>query len=66
MYVLYTDDSILMGPDEKELEEVIALIKAQGLELTVDGDISDFLGVELKREADGSINCTQPQLIQKI
>ena len=66
IYVLYTDDSILMGTNEKELDEVIALIEAQGLELTVEGDISDFLGVELKREADGSINCTQPQLIKKI
>ena len=66
IYVLYTDDSILMGPDEKELDEIIKLLRKQGLDLTVEGDIADFLGVELKREPDGSINCTQPQLIKKI
>jgi hypothetical protein len=43
VYILYTDDSLLLGPDSKELEEIINEMKAIELDLTVEGDISDFL-----------------------
>ena len=33
IYVLYTDISILMGLDEKELNDVIRLLQEQGLDL---------------------------------
>jgi hypothetical protein len=41
-------------------------MKDVGLDLTVEGDISDFLGVNIQREADGTIHLTQPQLIDSI
>jgi hypothetical protein len=66
LYVLYTDDSILMGPDSKELDEIVERMRQQELELTEEGDIADFLGVELKRTKNGEIECTQPQLITSI
>jgi hypothetical protein len=66
MYVLYTDDSILMGPDSKELDQIVVRMRKQGLELTEEGDIADFLGVELKRTKEGQIECMQPQLIENI
>jgi hypothetical protein len=37
-----------------------------GLKLTVDGDVSDFLGVKIKHESDGMIHLTQPQIIDNI
>ena len=55
-----------MGPDSEELNEIVTRMRDQGLELTEEGDIEDFLGVELKRTDDGSIECTQPQLIESI
>jgi hypothetical protein len=45
VFTLYTDDSILAGPDPQELDDIIQEMKAVGLNLTVEGDISDFLGV---------------------
>ncbi len=48
IYVLYTNDSILTGSDLKELEKIIEDMKHAGLELTVEGDISDFLGVNIQ------------------
>jgi len=39
IYVLYTDDSILTGPDLKELDKIIEDMKQTGLDLTVEGDI---------------------------
>ena len=41
--VLYTDDSILAGPDNKELDKIVENLKAAGLKLAVEGNISDFL-----------------------
>jgi hypothetical protein len=44
IYVLYTDDSILAGPDQNEIEKAIEDIKAAGLDITVEGDLQEFLG----------------------
>ena len=66
MYVLYTDDSILAGPDPKELDDVLRQIRAVGLEVTSEGGLDDFLGVNIDRKEDGSVHLTQPRLIQSI
>jgi len=65
LYVLYTDDSILAGPDEDEIEQVIELIRKANLKITDEGDIQDFLGVNIKRKGK-EVEFTQPQLINKI
>ena len=66
IYALYTDDSILAGPNRREIDETINAIKAADLDITVEGDISDFLGVHNNQKDDGTIHLTQPQLIDKI
>jgi hypothetical protein len=66
MYVLYTDDSILAGPDLREIEECIEEMKKANLDITVEGDLSDFLGVNIDRLPDGSYHLSQPKLIDSI
>ena len=66
MYVLYTDDSILAGPDESEIEQIIKDMKKAKLDITIEGDLQDFLGVNIDRKPDGTIHLTQPQLIDQI
>jgi hypothetical protein len=66
VYVLYTDDSILAGPDEAELDHIVEDMQKVGLKLSVDGDVSDFLGVKIHHESDGTIHLTQPQIIDSI
>ena len=66
MYVLYTDDSILAGPDLAEVERAIEDIKRAKLNFTIEGNIQDFLGVNIDRKEDGSIHLTQPHLIDQI
>ena len=39
IYVLYTDDSVLFGPTQKEIDSCIEDIQAAGLKITVEGDI---------------------------
>jgi hypothetical protein len=66
IYVLYTDDSILTGPDKKEIDQVVEAIKKAKLKITVEGEVTDFLGVKIDRREDGSIKFSQPHLIDKI
>ena len=66
MYALYTDDSILTGPDKKEIDQSIIDLKKAKLNITEEGDLEDFLGVRIERKEDGSVHLTQPQLIDQI
>jgi hypothetical protein len=45
MYVLYTDDSTMAGPDQNDIELVKEQIQLANLNITVEGDIQDFLGI---------------------
>jgi len=66
MCVLCTDDSILAGPDKEELQQVIANIKKAGLDVTEEGDIEDFLGVNIDRVDDKTFHLSQPHLIEQV
>ena len=66
LYVLYTDDSILDGPSEKEIDQIIKELRKAKLDLTVEGDLEDFLGVNIEKKKYGTIHLTQPHLIDKI
>jgi Reverse transcriptase (RNA-dependent DNA polymerase) len=67
MYVLYTDDSLLAGPDEKEIESIIRELQTKSkLTITVEGDLADFLGVSIDRRKNGTIHLSQPHLIDQI
>jgi len=63
---LYTNDSILVGPDDDELDAVVNAMQTSGLKLTVEGKINIFLGVNMDRRDDGTINLMQPHLIDQI
>ena len=66
IYVLYTDDSILTGPNKDEIDQAIEAIKKAKLKITVEGEVTSFLGVKIDRFKDGSIKFSQPMLIDKI
>ena len=54
------------GPDKFELDGIIEDMNKVGLKVTVEGNISDFLGVQIERKPDGTIHLTQPHLIDQI
>jgi len=66
IYVLYTDDSLLTGPQCAELLRMVEDMKAAGLKITIEGTIADFLGFNIKRDRWGNIHLMQPQLIDSI
>ena len=66
IYVLYTNDRILAGPSEQQIQETIKQMQEVGLQLTIEGDLEDFLGVNIDRTSRGAIHLTQPHLIDLI
>ena len=54
MYGLYTDNSILAGPNKAEVDKVIKQIKKAKLDITEESDIKDFLGVNIKMKKDSA------------
>ena len=66
LYALYIDDSILGAPTRCELDEAITAIKEAKLQITLEGDLADFLGVKIERKSQNEIIFTQPHLIDDI
>lgn len=67
LHVLYTDNSLLAGPDRKEIEKIIDELQSKAkLAITVEGNLADYLGVNIDRREDGSIHLPQPHLIDQI
>ena len=53
IYVLYTNDSILEGPSEQKIQATIKQMQGFGLQLTIEGDLEEFLGVNIDRASRG-------------
>jgi hypothetical protein len=52
MFLVYTDDTILVGPDEKEIEKIVNTL-SKNFKVEDQGDLSDYLGVNIERRKDG-------------
>ena len=49
VFIVYTDDTILLGPDKDEID---LLVKRLGKSFKIEGqgDLSDFLGIKIERK----------------
>jgi len=65
IFIVYTDDTILMGPDQKEIERLVKKIGSI-FKIEDQGNLSDYLGMKVIRNEDGSMEWTQPNLINSI
>ena len=67
-FLVYIDDCIVFGPTNNSIDQVVADLCASSRNFTVDdqGDVGDFLGIQVQKQEDGSILLTQPQLIDSI
>ena len=65
IYILYTDDSIITAPTLDEINNAIKAIKSTSLIVTEEGDVQDFLGVNITRNGN-TVKFKQPLLIQSI
>ena len=63
--MIYTDDGIFCGPDEREIDKCMEDL-SKHFDITDEGDIDEYLGVKITRTTDGTITLTQPHLIDSI
>ena len=66
LFAVYTDDGILCSPSNEAIDKVIEDINDAGFDIEDQGDLADYLGVNIERMDDGRIKLTQPHLIDQI
>ena len=66
--LLYVDDMIVVSKREKDINSLITSLREEDERfiLTSEGDIKNYLGVEIVKNKDGSFELKQPHLIQRI
>jgi hypothetical protein len=67
----YVDDCIIISPSDDDIDDIIEALKqptadTRAFDLTDEGELSDYLGVKISRQDDGTILLTQPHLIDQI
>jgi hypothetical protein len=65
IFIVYVDDCLLFSPSDTVLDEHIISLQPE-FKLTHEGDVGAYLGIDIKRHRDGSLELTQPGLVQKI
>ena len=63
--ILYVDDAVLISPDLSRIKACVRSLQAD-FTLTDDGPLHDYLGTRFLRSRDGSIELTQPRMIQRV
>ena len=66
--LVYIDDCIVFGPTAQAIDQLVTDLRSCPQKFTVDdqGDVGDFLGIQIKRQEDGSVHLSQPHLIDSI
>ena len=49
-----------------QINEIIKYIKKANIDITVEGDLQDFLGINIDLNRDGTTTLSQPHLIDHI
>jgi hypothetical protein len=63
----YVDDCLFFAKEKQQIDKVLEGIRtSSGLQFTIEDDAFTFLGVELKRHEDGTVEFLQRSLIKKI
>jgi len=65
IFLVYTDDTIFMGPNKKEMDYIIKLL-GSAFRVQEKGDVSDYLGIKISKTNDGKTLLTQPHFIDSI
>jgi len=65
IFIVYTDDTILIGPDKVEIDELINKL-GKVFKIEDQGNLSDYLGIKIERHKDGSMEWTQPVLTASV
>ena len=62
IFIVFTNHTILLGPDAQELDNIVSLLQQQ-FKISNEGNLCDYLGIQMKQLPNGSLELTQPHLI---
>jgi Reverse transcriptase (RNA-dependent DNA polymerase) len=65
IFMVYTEDGIFCGPDKDEIDKCMTELGSR-FDITDKGDIDEYLGIQVTRMENGTIELTQPHLINSI
>ena len=65
IFLVYTDDAIIIAPDDSNIDQCIADLSTS-FSVEDQGTIEDYLGVQVTRLTNGSFKLSQPHLIDSI
>jgi hypothetical protein len=65
LFLVYVNDGIIAGPDPQAIEQIIIDLKTK-FKVSDEGDLTDYLGVNIEKQEDGTIKLSQPHLIDQI
>ena len=65
LVLVYVDDTIIFTKEDSTINQIVKSLSSD-FDLTDEGEVENFLGVNMKHHEDGSIEYTQPALIQCI
>ncbi len=54
IFLVYTDDTILLGPDKAEIDNLVKKL-ADKFNIEEQGELSDYLGIKIERKEDGTM-----------
>jgi hypothetical protein len=66
LVVVYVDDCGIGAANPKDIHGLVEDLRSMGFELTQEGTFSEFLGIKMEKQQDGSIELTQKGLIKRI
>ena len=63
---IYVDDTICWSPDDSKIDNTISELKELNFDLTNEGSVDSFLGINIDTTDDSTITMNQPALIETI
>ena len=64
--ILYVDDAGIAAPKSEDVDKFVEELRAEGFDLEIEGEFTEYLGIGIEELPDGSRHMTQSGLIEKI
>ena len=65
LFIVYVDDGILVSPYKEHIDQQLTQLQKQ-FKISVEGNLQDYVGVNIEKLDDNTINMTQPNIIKSI
>jgi Reverse transcriptase (RNA-dependent DNA polymerase) len=65
LFIVYVDDGILVSPNKSNIETQLSCLQKY-FNISVEGDLADYVGVNIEKLDNNTINMTQPNIINSI